>query len=59
VLGPNGKPLGITVRLGASDGGSTEVVSGLEAGRDLIIGGGPRVADATANTPLGGRRLGF
>jgi HlyD family secretion protein len=59
VLGPNGKPVGVTVRLGASDGGSTEVVSGLEAGREVIIGGGPRVADATANTPLGGRRLGF
>jgi HlyD family secretion protein len=59
VVGPNGKPQGVTVRLGASDGGVTEVVSGLDADREVIIGGGPRVADAVSNTPLGGRRLGF
>jgi HlyD family secretion protein len=59
VPGANGKPQGVTVRIGASDGGATEVVSGLEAGREVIIGGGPRLADGAANTPLGGRRLGF
>ena len=45
--GRDGKPEGVTVRIGATDGGMTEIVSGLEAGRDVIIGGGPRT-DAAA-----------
>ena len=54
VLGRDGKPQGVTLRIGATDGGFTEVVSGLEAGREVIIGGGPR-AEAAARGP----RFGF
>ncbi len=43
VTGKDGKPLGVTVRIGATDGGMTEIVSGLDAGREVIIGGGPRI----------------
>ncbi len=41
VLGPDRKPQGVTIRIGASDGAQTEVISGLDAGREVIIGGGP------------------
>ena len=54
VTGRDGKPQGVTVRIGATDGGMTEIVSGLEAGREVIIGGGPR-AEAAARGP----RFGF
>ncbi len=40
-LGPTGEPTGVTVRLGASDGAFTEVISGLAPGAAVIIGGGP------------------
>lgn len=53
VTGKDGKPQGTTVRVGATDGAMTEIVSGLEAGRDVIIGGGPKT-DATR-----GPRFGF
>jgi len=53
VLGPDRKPEGVTIRIGASDGAQTEVVAGLEAGREVIIGGGP--ATATQRGP----RFGF
>jgi HlyD family secretion protein len=48
VVGPDGKPHGITVRIGAAEGSATEIVSGLEPGREVIIGGGPRAAQAAA-----------
>ncbi|MDQ2955054.1 MAG: hypothetical protein M3R18_09015, partial [Pseudomonadota bacterium] len=54
ILARDGKPQGVTLRIGATDGGFTEVVSGLEAGREVIIGGGPR-AEAAARGP----RFGF
>jgi HlyD family secretion protein len=54
VLGPDGKPEGVSIRIGASDGAQTEVVSGLDAGRQVIIGGGP-ARDAQRNRP----RFGF
>jgi HlyD family secretion protein len=53
LLGPDRKPQGVTIRIGASDGAQTEVVAGLEAGREVIIGGGP--ATATQRGP----RFGF
>jgi HlyD family secretion protein len=56
VTGRDGKPQGVTVRVGATDGGLTEIVSGLDAGRDVIIGGGPRT---DAATPTRGPRFGF
>jgi HlyD family secretion protein len=39
VLGPNGKPKAVTVRLGITDGASTEVLSGdLREGQEVITG---------------------
>ncbi len=54
IVGADGKPNGVTVRLGATDGGTTEIVSGLEAGAEVIVGGGTRGA-ATQRGP----RFGF
>ena len=54
VTGKDGKPQGTTVRIGATDGAMTEIVSGLEAGRDVIIGGNPKADVATR-----GPRFGF
>ena len=43
VLGADGKPQRVQMRTGATDGGLTEIVSGpIEAGREVIIGGGPQ-----------------
>lgn len=53
VVGPDGKPQGVSVRIGATDGGVTEVVAGLEPDAEVIIGGGPK-ADAQR-----GPRFGF
>ncbi len=55
IVGKDGQPQGVTVRIGATDGGMTEVVSGLNAGAEVIVGGGPR----TAAGQRGGPRLGF
>jgi HlyD family secretion protein len=55
VTGRDGNPQGMTVRIGATDGGMTEIVSGLDAGRDVIIGGGPRADAAASRRP----RFGF
>ncbi|MBL8568003.1 MAG: efflux RND transporter periplasmic adaptor subunit [Phreatobacter sp.] len=42
VVGEDGKPQAVAIRLGATDGSTTEVVSGaIEPGREVIIGGGP------------------
>jgi HlyD family secretion protein len=63
VLGADGRPQAIEVRVGVGDGGTTEIISDkLEAGRDVIIGGGPRVADAAGAagaTARRGPRFGF
>ncbi len=56
VVDPDDNPKGVTIRIGASDGGQTEVLSGaLEAGQEVIIGGGPRTAGARSR----GRRFGL
>jgi HlyD family secretion protein len=55
IVGKDGQPQGVTVRIGATDGGTTEVVSGLNAGAEVIIGGGSRNAAAQRSGP----RLGF
>lgn len=62
VVGANGKPEAVPVRLGVSDGGVTEIISGLDAGREVIIGGGPRPSEtgaAPATPPRSGPRFGF
>jgi HlyD family secretion protein len=56
VLGADGKPQPIQIRSGATDGGLTEVLTGpIETGREVIIGGGPKTADAPRRFP----RFGF
>ncbi len=56
MLGADGKPQPVQIRTGATDGGLTEILSGpIEAGRDAIIGGGPK----TAETPRTFPRFGF
>lgn len=56
VIGADGQPQAVAVRLGVGDGTVTEIVSGdIKAGQDVIVGGGAR-----ANAPSGpGPRLGF
>jgi HlyD family secretion protein len=54
VVGRDGKPQGVTIRIGATDGGYTEVVAGLDAGAEVIVGGGGR-GTATPRGP----RFGF
>lgn len=47
VVGANGQPEAVQVRLGASDGNFTEILAGpLQAGRDVIVGGGTRAPSA-------------
>ena len=45
------------MRIGATDGGMTEIVSGLEAGAEVIIGGGARGGAAAGAAR--GPRFGF
>jgi HlyD family secretion protein len=40
IVGRDGKPQGVTIRTGVTDGGSTEVIAGLDAGAEVIVGGG-------------------
>jgi HlyD family secretion protein len=54
VVGSDGKPQAVTIRVGATDGGMTEIASGLEAGAEVIVGGGTR-GTATPRGP----RFGF
>jgi len=55
LLGPDGKPAAVTVRLGISDGNFTEIVAGeLKDGQDVITGTGERPGTAR---PAGGPRL--
>jgi HlyD family secretion protein len=55
IVGADGKPEGVTVRIGANDGGMTEIASGLEAGAEVIVGGGSRAAALIQRGP----RFGF
>ena len=54
IVGRDSKPQGVTVRIGATDGISTEVVAGLDAGAEVIVGGGSRTGAAAR-----GPRFGF
>ncbi len=52
ILGPEGVPLPIALRLGATDGTYTEVLVGdLQEGAAVIVGGGPRQQSSAAETP--------
>lgn len=53
VIGDDGQPRAVAVRLGATDGSFVEVVSGLAEGDVVITGGGPR--GGTEPAASGGR----
>jgi HlyD family secretion protein len=58
VLGADGQPAAVAVRLGIGDGTVTEIVSGdLKPGQEVIVGGGAR--PAAVSGPGAGPRLGF
>jgi len=42
IMGKDGKPTPVAVRVGATDGTNTEVVGPLKVGDQVIVGGGPR-----------------
>jgi hypothetical protein len=54
VVGRDGKPQGVTIRTRVTDGGSTEVIDGLDAGAEVIVGGG-----APTGAAQRGPRFGF
>jgi HlyD family secretion protein len=54
VVGRDGKPQGVTIRTGVTDGGSTEVIADLDAGAEVIVGGG-----APTGAAQRGPRFGF
>jgi HlyD family secretion protein len=53
VIGNDGAPSLVTVRTGATDGTNTEIVSGLQEGQKLIVGGGPKAAASAFRPPRG------
>jgi HlyD family secretion protein len=53
LVGSDGNPVLTNVRLGATDGTTTEILSGATEGQKVIIGGGARVK----SSPFGGPRL--
>lgn len=61
VVGEDGKPKPVAVRLGIGDGTVTELVGGaLKPGQDVIVGGGPKAqAQAQAGGGGPGMRFGF
>ncbi len=59
IVGTDGRPQSVNVRLGIGDGTVTELVGGsLKPGQEVIIGGGPKAAPAQASTG-GAMRFGF
>ncbi|MBL8698661.1 MAG: efflux RND transporter periplasmic adaptor subunit [Alphaproteobacteria bacterium] len=59
VVGDDGAPRAVPVRLGIGDGSFTEIVGGdVRPGQELIVGGGPRPA-AAVGAPAGGPRAMF
>jgi HlyD family secretion protein len=57
VMGPDGRPQAIALRVGVSDGVVTEIVSGdLAEGASVIVGGGPSPQAAAASETRGAAR---
>jgi HlyD family secretion protein len=55
-LGNDNEPQVVAIRIGATDGGTTEVLSGpIEPGQEIIVGGGPSAGASGSRT----RRRGF
>lgn len=49
VVGPDGRPQAVQVRLGIGDGAVTELIGGeLKPGQEVIVGGGPKAPPAAA-----------
>jgi len=60
VVGPDGKPRAVAVRLGIGDGTTTELVGGtLKPGDEVIVGGGPKPAPQAGASGPGPMRFGF
>jgi HlyD family secretion protein len=55
IVGRDGKPQGVTISTGVTDGGSTEVIAGLDVGAEVIVGGGAPAGAAQRSGP----RFGF
>jgi HlyD family secretion protein len=53
VIGADGNPALVTIRTGATDGTNTEVISGLQNGQKLIVGGGTKQAATAFRPPRG------
>jgi len=52
------KPVAVPVRVGATDGSSTQIVGDLKAGDQVIVGGGPKAkAKAATGGPMGGGQV--
>jgi HlyD family secretion protein len=50
-LGPDGKPRGIAIVIGLSDGSASEVIQGdLQPGQELLIGQSPSSATSRPST---------
>jgi len=59
VLGENGKPVSVPVKLGITDGVMSEVTSGdLKEGEQIIVGTMSETASAASGQPFGGGRGG-
>ncbi|HEY8565761.1 MAG TPA: efflux RND transporter periplasmic adaptor subunit [Beijerinckiaceae bacterium] len=58
VIDENGQPKAVPVRLGVSDGSTTEVLGGLKEGDAVITGGGPRPVAVPPETGPGQRPRG-
>jgi HlyD family secretion protein len=50
----DGKPSPVPVRVGATDGTSTQIVGALKAGDQVITGGGPKGKPKVGGAPFGG-----
>ena len=53
VVGEDGTSNAVVVRTGATDGTNTEIISGLQEGQMLIVGGGPKVSAGAFRPPRG------
>ncbi len=52
------KPVAVPVRVGATDGSSTQIVGDLKVGDQVIVGGGPKAKPkAATGGPMGGGQV--
>ncbi|MBP7704313.1 MAG: efflux RND transporter periplasmic adaptor subunit [Caulobacter sp.] len=53
----DGKPVAVPVRVGATDGSSTQIVGDIKVGDMVITGGGPKAKAKAAGSPMGGGQV--